>query len=143
MAESNRAPQRPKRPNKHPNHVLRKRQPQKPEQGKNVIYVSTRTSIKGLLERCTKLINNNENEIIIYCLGAAIQRGILLALQVCERHVSYQHETKTYTTTLIDDLEPTVDDADYELQKRFNSGLRIRVFRSDLLEQPSTSDRKQ
>lgn len=33
-----------------------------------------------------------------------------------------------------DDLEPAADDADYEIQKRFNSALRIRVFRTNLFE---------
>lgn len=37
-------------------------------------------------------------------------------------------------TCFLDDLEPAVDDADYEIQKRFNSALRIRVFKTDLLE---------
>lgn len=127
--------QRVKKQNRSPsqNHVFRKRQPQKPEIGNNIIYVSTKTSTKALLERCTKLINNNENEIIIYCLGAAIQRGILLTLQLCERHITYQYQSKTFSTTLIDDLEPAADDADYEMQRRFNSALRIRIFRTDPL----------
>ncbi|XP_050299914.1 ribonuclease P protein subunit p20-like isoform X1 [Anthonomus grandis grandis] len=146
MADSNKAqhnnchrPKKQDRP-KRPNHVFRKRQPPKPETGPNVIYVSTKTSLKALLERCTKLVNNNEKEIIVYCLGAAIQKGILLALQVAEKFVAYQFETNTFSTTLIDDLEPTIDEEDYELQKRFNSALRIRIFRTDPLDlQPSTS----
>lgn len=146
MAESTKntkqrdTPQGPKKQNRNPsqNHVFRKRQPQKPETGDNVIYVSTKTSIKVLLERCTKLINNNQNEIIIYCLGAAIQRGILLALQLCERHIAYQYHTKTFSTALIDDLEPAADDVDYEIQRRFNSALRIRIFRPDPLETRSS-----
>lgn len=40
-----------------------------------------------------------------------------------------------------DDLEPAADDADYEIQKRFNSALRIRVFCKDLLEVPSIQDK--
>ncbi|KAF7273286.1 ribonuclease P protein subunit p20 [Rhynchophorus ferrugineus] len=115
-------------------HTFRKRRPEKPEIGKNIIYVNTKTSTKGLLEKCLKLIKNDEEEIVIYCLGAAIQRGILLALQITEKHISYQIDTNTFSTTLIDDLEPAVDDVDYEIQKRFNSALRIRVFKTDLLE---------
>ncbi|KAJ8950596.1 hypothetical protein NQ314_007821 [Rhamnusium bicolor] len=53
------------------------------------------------LERCNKLINNDENEIIIYCLGAAIQRGILLALQLQERHIAFNIYTNTLSTELI------------------------------------------
>lgn len=40
----------------------------------------------------------------------------------------------------IDDLEPVADDADYEMQKRFNSALRIRVFKTDLLKQADGSE---
>lgn len=40
------------------------------------------------------------SEIIIYCLGAAIQRGILLALQLCEEHVAFEIETTTFSTEL-------------------------------------------
>nr|CAH7761254.1 unnamed protein product [Callosobruchus chinensis] len=129
------------RPNAEPNpskhnrkpskdHVLRKRQPNKPERGDNVLYISTKTNIKAHMEKCNKLISN-ENEIIIYCLGAAIQRGILLALQICEQHVSYKIDTNTFSTELTDDLEPATDNADYQIQKRFNSALRIRLFCSN------------
>ncbi|XP_060521231.1 ribonuclease P protein subunit p20-like isoform X1 [Cylas formicarius] len=141
MAESGK--QRPnrknKQPNKYPNHVLRKRQPQKPEQGDSVIYVSTKTNIKALLEKCDKLINNNENEIIIYCLGAAIQRGVILALRLCEKHAAFEIDANTFTSELTDDLEPAVDEEDYDLQKRFNSALRIKVFRTNTLECSSQS----
>ncbi|XP_023016617.1 ribonuclease P protein subunit p20 isoform X1 [Leptinotarsa decemlineata] len=115
-------------------HNRRPRQPRKPERGENVLYVCSKTNIKAQLERCNKLINNNEKEIIIHCLGAAIQRGILLALQICDGNITYQIHTNTLTTELLDDLEPAVDDADYEIQRRFNSALRIRIFKQDPLE---------
>lgn len=108
-------------------HILRRRQPRKIEQGENIFYVSTKTNTKvgnyssfftvnkiteillssfqAHLERCNKLIRNkNVNEIIIYCLGAAIQRGILLALQLCEEHVAFDVETSTFSTELIGKL---------------------------------------
>ncbi|XP_057653862.1 ribonuclease P protein subunit p20 [Diorhabda carinulata] len=109
-------------------HIRLPRQPRKPEKGDNILYISTKTNIKAQLSRCNKLIHNNESEIIIYCMGAAIQRGILLALQLCEEHTTYKISTNTITTELLDDLEPSVDEADYEIQKRFNSALRIRIF---------------
>lgn len=88
--------------------------------------------LQGLLSQCDKLMSENESEIVLYCMGAAIQRGILLALQVCEKHVAFQVDAKTFTTELLDDLEPATDDADYEIQRRNNSALRIRLFRADL-----------
>ncbi|KRT86764.1 hypothetical protein AMK59_2964 [Oryctes borbonicus] len=114
-------------------HTLKKRQPHKPEIGKGVIYVSTKSDIKGLKQKCETLLRQNEEEVIIYCLGAAIQRGIILALQLCDKYPPYKITTNTLTTELVDDLEPAADDADYEIQKRYNSGLRIRLFRTDLL----------
>lgn len=57
--------------------------------------------LQALLGQCDKLIAENENEIILYCMGAAIQRGILLALQVCEKHVAFQIDANTFTTELL------------------------------------------
>lgn len=41
----------------------------------------------------------------------------------------------------LDDLEPAADDVDYEIQKRFNSALRIRVFSTNLLEDSSKQEK--
>lgn len=112
-------------------HNLQKRASQKNDIRESVLYVSSKSNIKGLLEKCDKLVKKDEKEIIINCMGAAIQRGILLALQVCERHVAYQLSTNTSTVELIDDLEPTIDEADYEILRRNNSALQIKVFRAD------------
>lgn len=87
-------------------HILYKRQPRKFEQGENVLYVNTKTNTKAHLSICNKLIKErNEHEIIIYCLGAAIQRGILLALQICEQHVSFVIETATFSTELLGKID--------------------------------------
>ncbi|KAG5886567.1 hypothetical protein JTB14_011279 [Gonioctena quinquepunctata] len=78
-------------------HIRRPRQPKKLERGENIFYICSKTSIKAQLEHCQKLINKNEQEIIIHCLGAAIQRGILLALQICENNITYKIHTNTFT----------------------------------------------
>ncbi|KAK5641134.1 hypothetical protein RI129_009681 [Pyrocoelia pectoralis] len=104
-------------------HNLQKRAPQKLDQRDSVIYVSTKSNIKGLLEKCDKLIKKDEKEIIVYCMGAAIQRGILLALQVCEQHASFKISTNTSTVEL----------ADYDILKRSNSALQIKLFREDIV----------
>lgn len=112
---------KPQRRNKQQskNHHLRKRRPQKPDTSKTAIYVNTKTSTKvfinlyyynviiikhllqSLLERCDKLIKSGEDQITIHCLGAAIQRGILVALKVVEQHVTFNIHTNTFTTKLI------------------------------------------
>ncbi|KAL3274113.1 hypothetical protein HHI36_015527 [Cryptolaemus montrouzieri] len=115
-------------------HIHRKRPPAKFSQDENIIYVNSKTHLKAFVERCNKLINKNQEEIIIYCLGAAISKGILLALQVCENNVSYKLETNTFTSTVVDDFEPIVDDEDYETNTRNKSAIQIRLFRTDLLQ---------
>lgn len=143
MADSKSGNQSNRADKKRPTHSLEKhirlpRQPRKPERGDNILFISAKTNVKVQLDRCNKLIHNNESEIIIYCMGAAIQRGILLALQLCEEHTTYKISTNTTTTELLDDLEPFVDDADYEIQKRFNSALRIRIFNSHPVDSTSS-----
>lgn len=99
-------------------HYLRKRQPQKIETGKEIIYVSTKSSLqvrkcasgyvsfanfslfKALQAKCEKLINSDENEIIIHCLGAAIPQGILLALKICDKYPTFKSAVNTLTSEL-------------------------------------------
>ncbi|KAF2880565.1 hypothetical protein ILUMI_25603 [Ignelater luminosus] len=107
---------------------IQKRTPRKKDNSESVIYVSNKSNIKALLDKCDTLIKNDHKEITICCMGAAIQRGILLALQLCEKHVTFQVSVNTSTVELTDDLEPITDEADYEILKRNNSALQIRVF---------------
>ncbi|KAJ3645026.1 hypothetical protein Zmor_022719 [Zophobas morio] len=102
---------KPKKPTKQPrapskDHVLRKRRPQKPERDASVVYVNTKTPIKAVVDRCCKLINKGEKELTLYCLGAAIQRGILIALRLCEQNVAYKIHSNTFTTELIGNWSP-------------------------------------
>ncbi|KAF5290826.1 hypothetical protein FQA39_LY14588 [Lamprigera yunnana] len=80
---------------------LQKRAPHKDDTGSAVIYVSSKANVKALLGKCNKLIKNDEKEIVINCMGAAIQRGILLALQVCEQNPGYQVSPNTLTVELV------------------------------------------
>lgn len=132
--KNNFSKKRPKKNFNNSTHSFRKRPSQKFQQAENIIYVSNKTHIKAYLQKCSDLINNkNFEEIIIYCLGAAIPKGILIALQVCEKHLSYKLSTNTLTTELYDDFEPLVDDADFESQQRYNSALQIKIKKEDFL----------
>ncbi|KAK9883316.1 hypothetical protein WA026_001496 [Henosepilachna vigintioctopunctata] len=126
-------PHKSNRKNFSGSHIHRKRPASKFSNDENVIYVNSKTHIKAFLQRCNKLVEKNQEEIIIYCLGASIPKGILLALQVCERHASYKLHTNTLTTVVVDDFEPIVDDADYEMQTRNKSGLQIKLYNTDTL----------
>jgi len=133
MAETSK-PQKARNPRKsryfvNSDYSFQKRTPHKFDRRDSVIYVSTKSNINALLDKCDKLIKNDEQEILIYCMGAAIQRGILLALQLCEKHISFQVSVNTSTIELTDDLEPATDEADFEILRRNNSALQIKVFR--------------
>lgn len=58
-------------------------------------------SFQGLKQKCEKLLQQNEEEVVIYSLGAAIQRAIILALQLSDSYLSYKIATNTLTTELI------------------------------------------
>ncbi|KAF5288338.1 hypothetical protein FQR65_LT12072 [Abscondita terminalis] len=82
-------------------HNLKKRASCKTDINESILYVSSKSNIKGLLEKCDKLIKGDEKEIVINCMGAAIQRGIVLALQICEKHIAFQISSNTSTVELI------------------------------------------
>lgn len=112
-------------------HQLKKRQPHKYETGNKIVYVSTKTTLKvntlrycfnninlffslqALYEKCEKLIHDNENEIVIHCLGAAIQRGILLSLQICNKYPTFKTDVNTLTTELTGTFKIIVDNNFY------------------------------
>lgn len=57
------------------------------------------------MRKCEKLINENEEELILYGLGAAIPKAILLALQLCDKYPAYKSSTQTLTIQLLGKLE--------------------------------------
>ncbi|KAF7994980.1 hypothetical protein HCN44_004452 [Aphidius gifuensis] len=114
-----------------PDHIIRKRLPLSfPKRNKD-IYVTKKTNFQAQLNKCEKLLSNGESEIIIHGLGAAINNACNLALTLKKNHNgTLDIDVNTSTVKLIDDLEPTTDDADYELNTRNNSSIHIRVFRT-------------
>ncbi|XP_015601320.1 ribonuclease P protein subunit p20 isoform X1 [Cephus cinctus] len=115
-------------------HILRKRLPVcQPKRNKD-IYVTNKTSFKAQLNKCEKLLDAGEPEVIIHGLGAAINRACNLALQLKENHHgTVDLDINTSTVDIIDDFEPLTDDADYEVNNRQNSAIHIRVFRTALI----------
>lgn len=111
-------------------HVMKKRAPQKHNNQENAVYVTQNTNIKAYITKCEKLFDQNYNEIIIHCMGAAIQQGVNLALQLCEKNSHYQVAVNTSTIHLIDDFEPLTSQGDYETQRRANSALLIKVIKN-------------
>ncbi|XP_045476311.1 ribonuclease P protein subunit p20 [Harmonia axyridis] len=120
----------PRKKNYSSSHIRRKRPALKLSKAENVIYVNSKSHLKAFFSICEKLIDKkNFEEILLYCMGTSISKGICLALELCEKYPSYQYQTRTFTSAVTDDLEPTTDDADHELQKRNKSAIEIRIFK--------------
>uniref|UniRef100_A0A1B6EPU9 Ribonuclease P protein subunit p20 n=1 Tax=Cuerna arida TaxID=1464854 RepID=A0A1B6EPU9_9HEMI len=113
-----------------PYHSIRKRNPPHLRHN-NDIYITNKSNFQGQLTQCEKLIGEGESEIVLHGIGAAIQRTINLALQLNEKYQgSVELHVETSTVTLVDDLEPLTDSADYETQTRQNSSIVIRVVKN-------------
>ncbi|CAD0201231.1 unnamed protein product [Chrysodeixis includens] len=139
MADENTQPKKDeskKRPKRQPNknYALKKRLPVKPIDGENVIFITKKTNFKAQLDKCCDLITRGEKEIILHGLGAAIQRCCNLALQLeILFSGTCQIEVNTGTVDVVDDLEPLVDELDFDSQVRHSSSIHIRIFRTAML----------
>ena len=71
------------------------------------IYVTNKTEFKVQFDRCTKLIQEEEPEIYLHSLGAAIPRALNLALKLQKAYESIVTlDTVTSSAELTDDFEP-------------------------------------
>ncbi|XP_054271420.1 ribonuclease P protein subunit p20 [Macrosteles quadrilineatus] len=94
----------------------------------NDIYVTSKSNFQGQLSQCDKLFQEGEEAIFLHGIGAAIPRTINLALQLNERYPgAYEVNVETSTVTLVDDLEPLDDSADYDTRTRQNSSIKIKI----------------
>ncbi|KAJ8684009.1 hypothetical protein QAD02_019801 [Eretmocerus hayati] len=115
-------------------HSVRRRAPFRFPKKKRDIYVNNKTSFQAYLKKCEKLLDSNVNEVIIHGLGGAISKACNLALRIKEIHCNtLDLDIKTSSVSLIDDLEPKNDEADYDVNERVNSAIHIRVFRTALI----------
>ncbi|XP_014671897.1 PREDICTED: ribonuclease P protein subunit p20-like [Priapulus caudatus] len=114
-------------------YTLRKRLPRRLPKRKNDVYVTRKTDFKAQLARCQKLLDSGYNEIYVHALGAAINRGLNMALQLKERGLgTIDLAVHTSSVELVDDLEPTDDQHDQKTQTRMNSAIHIKVYRPEL-----------
>uniref|UniRef100_A0A8D8VBJ9 Ribonuclease P protein subunit p20 n=1 Tax=Cacopsylla melanoneura TaxID=428564 RepID=A0A8D8VBJ9_9HEMI len=91
------------------------------------VYVNTQSSLKSQIEKCEKLLKQ-EDEIIVHGLGSAVPIAINLALQLNTLHSNtLTLDVNTSTVKLVDDIEPTSEDGDYQTQVRNNSSVHIRI----------------
>ncbi|XP_077290774.1 ribonuclease P protein subunit p20 [Arctopsyche grandis] len=108
----------------------KKRLPARPPIQDNAIYITKKTNFKAQLEKCSQLLLNGADQVLLHALGAAVCRAINLALQLeATFHGTCKVEVNTSTVDLIDDFEPTVDDGEFKSQVRQNSAVHIRIYR--------------
>uniref|UniRef100_A0A336NAI9 Ribonuclease P protein subunit p20 n=1 Tax=Culicoides sonorensis TaxID=179676 RepID=A0A336NAI9_CULSO len=108
---------------------MQKREPRKPFQRENDLYITNKTDFNAQFKECIKILNSDVAEVYLHCIGNAINRGINLALKLNQAYDIFQYEANTSTIELTDDYHPLRDDDDFVIQKRMNSCLHIRVYR--------------
>ncbi|CAG2058974.1 unnamed protein product [Timema podura] len=117
-----------------PDHVIKKRLPPRLPRRINDIYVTNKTNHQSQVSRCEKLLDSGESELVIHGLGAAVAKAVNLALQLQDKYQGIVGlSVNTSTVDIVDDLEPTTDQADYDTQTRHNSSVHIRLYRCALL----------
>ncbi|KAJ3080616.1 ribonucleases P/MRP protein subunit pop7 [Quaeritorhiza haematococci] len=99
---------------------LHKRAPQRPPTLQNDIYVSRKSSFPALLKRADKLFGQCKTDtdyFTIHSMGAAMNKGIELALKLKEKHQDVvQWTVTTSTVDLVDDVEPDDEMEDLKTQ---------------------------
>lgn len=107
---------------------IQKREPTKSKNNSlSNVYVNTQSSLRSQIEKCEKLLKQ-EDEIIVHGLGSAVPIAINLALQLNVLHSNtLSLDVNTSTVKLVDDIEPTSEDGEYKTQVRNNSSVHIRI----------------
>lgn len=82
---------------------FKKRAPPKNLTKKNDVYVTNKTDFRATYKKCENLLNSEEGECFLHCIGNAINRGINLALRLADEH-SYKFEVNTSTIKLIGEM---------------------------------------
>ncbi|XP_063216815.1 ribonuclease P protein subunit p20-like isoform X1 [Bacillus rossius redtenbacheri] len=114
-----------------PDRILRKRLPPRLPRSDNHVYITNKTNYQAQLKRCEGLLERADGWLVIHGLGAAVSRALNLALQLQLRHPgTVQLAVNTSTTDLVDSLEPTGDQGDWEWQTRQNSSVHVKLWRA-------------
>lgn len=112
-------------------HVVKKRVLPKYYTRENDIYVTYKSDFTFQYKRCLEILNSALGEAFLHCTGRAINQGINLALKIkAEYPEAFDYEVNTSTITVTDDLHPLKDDDDFGEQRRMNSCLHIRLYRT-------------
>lgn len=79
---------------------FKKRAPPKIFTRKNDVYVTNKTDFRATLKKCENILNSEEGEVFLHCIGNAINRGINLALKLAEEY-DYKFVANTSTINLV------------------------------------------
>uniref|UniRef100_A0AAG5CWZ8 Uncharacterized protein n=1 Tax=Anopheles atroparvus TaxID=41427 RepID=A0AAG5CWZ8_ANOAO len=112
-------------------HTLKKRVLPKYFTRENDVYVTFKSDFTYQFKHCLDILNSPLGEVFVHCTGRAINRGINLALRVkTEYPEAFDYEVNTSQVAITDDLHPLHDADDFTEQRRMNSCLHIRIYRT-------------
>lgn len=96
---------------------------------KTDVFINTKTDLAAQFQKCVDLINSDDGEVYLHCMGKAVNLGINLMMRLINQFPRCQAEVNTSTIKLKDDAYPIQDDDDFTVHKRLNSCLHIHIFR--------------
>ncbi|XP_050078671.1 ribonuclease P protein subunit p20 [Anopheles maculipalpis] len=112
-------------------HMVRNRVLPKYFTRENDIYVTYKSDFTYQFKTCLDILNSPIGEVFLHCTGRAINRGINLALRIkAEFPEAFEYEVNTSQIAITDDLHPLHDEDDFMVQRRMNSCLHIRMYRT-------------
>lgn len=79
---------------------FKKRAPPRNFTRKNDVYVTNKTDFRATLKKCENILNTEQGECFLHCIGNAINRGINLALKLAEDY-DFKFEANTSTINLV------------------------------------------
>ena len=86
--------------NRRNNSNFKKRAPPKNFTRKNDVYVTNKTDFRATYKKIILILNSEQSECFLHCIGNAINRGINLALKLAEEH-NFEFEANTSTINLV------------------------------------------
>ncbi|XP_055345624.1 ribonuclease P protein subunit p20-like [Paramacrobiotus metropolitanus] len=104
--------------------------PRQHPRGPHDVYITLKTAFKAQMQRCRRMLEAPGCPgITLHGLGAAANRAVNLALQLCSEYTGLlQLHATTGSMPMTQELEPLRDDLDPVSQTRFISAIHIRVY---------------
>ncbi|KFM66911.1 Ribonuclease P protein subunit p20, partial [Stegodyphus mimosarum] len=96
---------------------------------KNDVYINQKSNFIAQFNKCKSMLANEEKEIVIHGLGAAVNTAVNLALQL-KSSFSESNLTLEASTSTVDLVDDMISEDGHRFQYRKNSAIHIKIKQS-------------